>query len=257
MRYVFILCGLILASATTMAEPEIKGSPNELKQFLHPRGNVVTLFGHAEKKAYSDQAIISLVVTTEEKQLSKAIANNQTLRQQLTKKLKASGINASAIKSSKFSSSPQYGWFGKKPASFKVVNRVAVTISEERHMTAVASIADQHREIELSDTSFEHSKKDEMNLTVKKMALDKIKSQKAFYEKSLGVSLSTVGIRDSNIRQQATRGARMLKQAMVAQPEAMMYDSAPMAASRPAPSTPSFDEVKYEANLSVDFKIAP
>ena len=64
-------------------------------------------------------------------------------------------------------------------------------------------------------------------------------------------------IRDSNIRQQATRGARMLKQAMVAQPEAMMYDSAPMAASRPAPSTPSFDEVKYEANLSVDFKIAP
>ena len=83
----------------------------------------------AEEKAYSDRAIISLVITSEDKQLSTSISNNIALRESISQQLVTAGINPDHIKSSKFSTSPQYGWFGKKPDSYKVVNRMAVTIT--------------------------------------------------------------------------------------------------------------------------------
>ena len=59
-----------------LAEPELKGSPDVLRQFLHPSENIVTLSAEAEEKAYSDRAIISLVVTSLDEQLSASISKN-------------------------------------------------------------------------------------------------------------------------------------------------------------------------------------
>lgn len=172
------LCMLFTINA--YAEPELKGSPDELRGFLHPADRVVTISGHAEEKAYSDKAIVSLVITTEEKLLSKAISINGNLRDKITRSLVSSGIQPDLIKSSKFSSSPQYGWFGSKPSSYKVVNRMAISISDAGHLKEIAAVGDQYEEVELSDTAFEHTMKDEYSEKVKAQALEKIKSQKAF-----------------------------------------------------------------------------
>jgi hypothetical protein len=119
----------------------------------------------------------------------------------------------------------------------------------------IAVVADQSEEVELSDTAFEHTKKDEFNEKVKAKALEKILKQKEFYEKSLGVKLVPVGIRDSSIRQRATRGAMVLEEIVVtaAKREKDSYSS--VAKYQNQAQEPSFDEVKYEANMSVDFKI--
>jgi uncharacterized protein YggE len=173
-----LFCSLPLGA---LAQPELKGSPNELRQFLHPHDKIVTLSAEAEEKAYSDRAIISLVITSEDKQLSTSISNNIALRESISQQLVTAGINPEHIKSSKFSTSPQYGWFGKKPDSYKVVNRMAVTITEESQLKSIASVADSKEEIELSDIAFEHSKKDAYKSQVKKLALEKIMKQKALY----------------------------------------------------------------------------
>lgn len=254
-----LLLGLLLStlSLAALAQPELKGNPNELRQFLYPNDKIVTINGHAEKKAYSDKAIISLVITTDDKLLSTSIANNSDLRTTVTSKLVAAGIDRNAIKSSKFSSSPQYGWFGKKPDSYKVVNRMAISIVKEEHLQEIAMVADSDENIELSATTFEHKAKDEFNNQVKMDALDKIMEQKAFYEKSLGVKLTTVGFRDSQIFQRATRGALLLEEIVVTaqKKERSVYASASKARPQQAPTQPSFDELVYEANLTVDFKI--
>ena len=252
-----LLCTFSLSFSTgANAQPELKGSPEELRHFLHPSERIVSLHGQAQEKAYSDTAIISLVITTEDKLLSNSIANNSSLRAFISSELTSAGIDSESIKSSKFSTSPQFGWFGKKPDSYKVVNRMAITITDESQLKTIAKVADSKKEIELSDTSFEHSKADEYKNRVKKLALEQAMKQKAFYESSLGVTLTPVGFRNSQIRFRGTQGAEMLEEIVVTANKRSMSKIQDMAYSRPAPKQPpSFDEIEYEAEIYIDFKI--
>ena len=255
MKHLLLLISTLAFSSTSLALPELKGTPQDLRSLLHPEEKIVTIRASAEETAYSDRAIVNLVVTTEEELLADAIAANSTLRDKLGRALGSAGIGQDRIKNSKFSSSPQYGWLGKTPSSYKVVNRVAVTIGDEEQLEAIARLADQNKEVTLSDTSFEHTEKDLLNKKVKAEALAKVMAQKADYEQVLGIKLTPVGIRTADIRQRATRGAMMLEEVIVTaerETEASYASKAEVASP-----TPSFDEVKYEADLYVDFKIVP
>lgn len=252
-----IFFSIALLSTLCHAAPEVKGTPQDLRGLLYPSDNIVTIHGNAEKKAYSDRAIVSLVVTTEEKQLADAISTNSTLRERLANSLNTAGIPRDDIRNSKFSSSPQYGWLGNTPSSYKVINRVAVTIDEETQLEAVARLADQNQEVELSDTTFEHSQKQEYNKKVKSLALQRIMDQKASYEQALGIKLTPIGIRNSSAGFQATRGAMALEEVVVtaSRRERDGYES--QSAEPSSYQTPSFDEIQYEAELSVDFRLKP
>ena len=252
------LAGLLLVclSAAGHAQPELKGNPEELRRFLHPSGNIVTIRGEAERKAYSDEAIVTLTVTTENKLLSDAISKNSTLRSTLSDELVQNGVAKEAIRSSKFSSSPQYGWFGEKPSSYEVINRTSITISNEAHLETIAAIADKFSEVELTDTTFEHTKKDEYQTELKAEALDKILKQKQFYESVLSVELTPIGIRDSHVFQNATPGAMALEQT-VSSALKRLDDSQSLSPKkqRGGAKGASFDEVQYQVELAVDFKI--
>lgn len=255
MRKAILVFWLVFISGPVISAPELKGSPQDLRGFLHPKDKVVSIHGQAEEKAYSDTAIVSLVITTESKSLSASIANNGKVRREISESLIKSKFDENFIKSSKFSSSPQYGWFGKKPSSYKVINRMAITITHEEQLREIALLSDRYEEVELSDTEFEHSEKEEYNNKVRAKALQNVLEQKAFYETSLGIKLTPIGIRDSNVNHRATRGAGVIEEVIV---EAEWADSNSYSSEskrRGKSRAPSFDEVRYEANLSVDFKI--
>lgn len=129
MKPILLFCLFSLSGIVT-AQTEIKGSPEDLRKFLHPQTQLVTLNEKAEKTAYSDKAIIHLVVTTEAKTLSESLTINNNIREKTTRDLVAKGISAKGIKNAKFTSTPQYGLFGKKPAVYQVVNRISVSIFE-------------------------------------------------------------------------------------------------------------------------------
>lgn len=256
MKRIVVFAIFLFFYGTSVAAPELKGSPQELRGFLHPTDKVVSISGEAEETAYSDKAVVSLVVTTTDDLLSKAMGNNSTLRRKIKDALVSKGISTESIKSSKFSSSPQYGWFGREPSSFEVVNRIAISILDEKHLEEIAVVADQYKEVELSETSFEHTKKEEFNEKVKAKALEKILKQKEFYEESLGLKLIPTGIRDSNIYQVPTRGAEALEEVLVVSARRREKENfSSLAKTRGDSRSSSFDEVKYRANISVDFKI--
>ncbi len=258
MKKTALITTLTLFSLPALSAPELKGSPQDLQSFLHPKTNIVTISDQAEETAYSDKAIITLVVTTENKRLSDAIASNTTLRNNITQSLIESGLSQQWIKNSKFSSSPQYGWFGSKPSSFEVVNRMAITIENEEHLQHIAMLSDQYEEVELSDTAFEHTKKEQFNEKVKAKALAKIIKQKEFYEQSLNVKLTPIGIRDFNLYRNATRGAQVLEENVI-YAQKVAFDSSTSKNKEVSwtrqNTDSSFDELQYKANLSVDFKI--
>ena len=251
---------LVFFTISHASATELKGQPEELRRFLHPAENIVSLKGEGKETAFSDKAIVHLIITTEEDDLADALKKNSTLRQLVVSTLTSKGTKAGNINTSKFSTSPQFGWFGDSPDSYEIVNRMAINIFSETELQEIAKLSDAHKEIELSNTSYEHTEKENFLMSVKKKALENVMKQKAFYEKSLGVTLVTKNFRDSNIGYGATRGANELRQQVVitgsrikrskssSKPAIMISDSS---------SSPqqSFDEVEYKATIFVDFVV--
>ncbi len=253
MKKIVSVC-LLGFSGIAFAQTELKGSPDDLRKFLHPQEQIITLQDKAEKTAYSDKAIIHLVVTSEAKTLSESLTLNNDIRERASRDLIAKGISAKEIKNAKFTSTPQYGLFGKKPASYKVVNRISVNIYDEANLRSVAQVADNYDEVDLAKTEFEHTQKAEFELKVKEDVLQKINNQKSYYEKSLGVELIPIGFRDTRIQQYPTAGARAVDEVEEVVVTGMRASLGGKYLESEEPD-PSFDEIVYRAELSVDYKI--
>lgn len=238
-------------SNNVFAQPELKGSPEELRQFLHPQPNVTSLHAEGEEKAYTNQAIVSLTFTTEDKLLSRSLSVNSDLRNQVTQQLITAGINAKDIKSAKFSSSPEYGWFGKNPDSYKVVNRMSITITEEKHLQELAKIADAHKEIQLTETKFKNTNEDKDKSKAKSNALAKIMQQKEIYETSLNVKLTATNFSEGQIY--TSPSSRQLEEVIATNVrKSYSADEKLQSAVQQEPAA-SFDEVIYKANIYVNF----
>lgn len=260
MKYKIIL-GLVLAgfySTVSNAAPELKGNPDELQRYFHPTEKTLTISAKAELTAYSDVAKVNLVVKTEDKLLAKSMELNASLRKNMIATLAQKGVEKSAIKNAKFSSSPNYGWFGSKPDSYEVVNRVTITVSNENQMKAVAELADAHAEVTLSNTVFEHAKKKEYEFNVKEKALAEVMKKQHFYEQALSIKLTPVSFRESDVHFSATQSARKMEaevgvMSMRDNKSSLSQSAAPIAAVASGPA--SFDEVKYSAYITVEFKV--
>src|SRR5258706_10016316 len=108
---------LVAACPAIYAEPELKGSPNELENYFNRIPKTVVVSGESEIKVPADKAIVNLGVTTENKSLKEALRLNQQVRTNILPALKNTGIPLERIQQSKFSSTPRFGMFGDKPKS--------------------------------------------------------------------------------------------------------------------------------------------
>ena len=241
-------------SQAVLAQAQLSGTPDELREFLYPRPNTVNINGEGELTAYKDVAKISLLVTTEERTLSRAMEVNQALRLELIQQFVAAGVPSDAINNSKFSSSPQFGLFGRNPNSFEVSARMEVEVSSEEHLQLLAAAADEHEEVEFESTEFEHSEMDAFEDQVREIALNDVMAQKAYYESSLGLELKAINFYYGGIRQMA----RAMPQVAMAQEMAMDSvggrTSSSLAVAAPTVA-PTFDEVEYQTNITVVFEI--
>ena len=110
---------------------ELSGTPEELRRYLRTETRTVTIQEQATEFAYSDTAKITLMFSSEAKELAEAMRLNHELRDSVIDQLVASGISADKINSSRYSASPQFGWFGDKPNKVEVVNNIVVTVDTE------------------------------------------------------------------------------------------------------------------------------
>jgi len=238
-----------LLSFNAFSATELKGSPEELKKFLHPDENIITITRAAEEVAFKDIAIVSLLATTEDDDLAVALNKNAKLRNQISAVLTQSGIPQDNINNSKFSTSPDYGWFGDKPDSYKVSNRISIRISDESGLENIAKVVDKHKEITLLNTEYEHSKKDEFIAKVKNKALDKVLKEREFYSKKLGIKLIPISFKDGNFSHQND-----IEMIQVTGFRASSSNDSYSSKSRKRANT-SFEKLIYKAKVSVSFKV--
>jgi len=236
------------------AEPELKGTPTELRQFLRMGYREVVLVGHAKQTVQADVGHVSVVVHTQAKDLTSAIAANSQRRETLAQSLQSQGIDAKAIRAQKFSSSPQYGWFGKTPTSFEVTNRLTADVGDERQLMILTAAATNPPDLTIGAIAFEYSKQRDLEEQVRRAAFDDALAKKGFYEQRLGATLRTVGFRYSDASAFGTTGGEM-DEIVLTGSRRVMLDRPPPADNYAA--VPSFDEKEYEVSVFVTFAVEP
>ncbi len=249
-----LACSVVACAGNSLAQPQLSGTPDELREFLFPRPNTVNINGEGELTAYKDVARVSLLVTTEERSLNQAMNVNQDLRLRLIEQFTAAGVAENDINNSKFSSSPQFGLFGRNPNSFEVVARMEVTVTTEEHLQLLASAADENEEVEFESTEYEHSLEAEFEDQVRELALADVMEQKAFYESSLGLELKAINFFYGGVLQMA-RAMPMAAAAQEMSSDSLNARSTSLAMSAPAAVAPTFDEVEYRTSVNVVFEI--
>jgi uncharacterized protein YggE len=213
--------------------------------------------GSTHETAYADLAKITLIIVTEDKQLAEAIAANSALRQKITGEFVVAGVDATKISTSKFSTSPQFGWFGDKPKSYKVVNRMQIEVSDEKHMRVVALAADNNPEVEFSGIEFENSNDEEMKKTVLAGAIDAVLEKKSYYEERFGLVLKPVGFTAPSVSAEPRGGVRANVPASGSLEEITVTARKSSASDDYDDSiTITFDEIDYSAFVRVTFEVS-
>lgn len=186
----FLICLLLLTSAASLrAEPELKGLPGELTEYLKGVPKTVNIAGESEVKVEADKAIVSLRVRTEHKSFQEALRSNQGTRAKIIAFLKERGVTEDKIQAAKFSTAPQHAIFSDKVKNYIVDNILKITVHNEKEFQAIANAADNWSEAFYEGATFEHSDKQPVKLKALREACENATQRKKVFEDALGVKL--------------------------------------------------------------------
>lgn len=198
MRIVLVFLSLIILSPVfAHAEPEIKGTPNELFNYLTRLPKEVTITGVAHIKIQSESGVARIGIRTENPKLQIALENNQTLRNKIIAKLINQGVAKSNIKGTKFSSIPEYGYFSKKPSNYIVENVLNISIQKEAELQKLAAIVDEYKQVFYQGFELKEQAKEQIRQQLSKKALADAKARKKIYEDDLSIVLKPIAFEES------------------------------------------------------------
>ena len=213
MKFLITAFLALITTAVAFAEPELRGTPAELTEYLKNVPKTVTVTAEAEVKVQADRAIVSLSVRTEDKRLETALRNNRELRGRIIGMLEKQGFKADHIKASQFSQTPKYGLFGDKAKSYIVENVVKVTVHNEKEFQAAAGIVDSVNEVRYLGVEYEQNNKDAGKAQALEKACDKALEKKKLLERKIHLKLVTQkmseggGIRPATVAKRAYSGS--------------------------------------------------
>lgn len=122
-----------------------------------------------------------------------------------------------------------------------------ITAANEKEFQAVAGLIDAKDEITYEKTGFELSTKKETERLVLAEACRDAVAKKALYETELGVALTPVKFYDGNISSHRPRAPMQVRKMRMD-----VAESASFSASEPPVQ---FDEMVFNASMSVDYKL--
>lgn len=248
--------GVLFVPAIAWAAPELKGEPGELANYLLDGKRVVAVAADGEIKVQADRAIITLRVKTKDGAFAQALKLNRDARTRLGQQLQQAGIAPDRISAAKFSSVPNYGFFGDKPSSYEISNDVSVVVRGEDDMVVIAQAVDGMKEVSYLGAQFEDSNKKAHQANALDEALATIARKKSAYEKALGVALTPLRISETSY-QRAIPAAMPAMHDRARAPSTMQFKGiAEFAAGESGDESPGgFGELHYEANVTAEYLV--
>jgi uncharacterized protein YggE len=259
MRHTSILIISLVALVPALAaEPEIKGTPNDLMSYLKAVPKVVTVNAEGEAKSQADHAILSLRVVTDDRQLQDALRASHELRGKIAANLQRQGIETNRIKGAKFASTPKSGIFTEKARSYRVEHTVQITVRDEREFQAVANLVDTMPEVHFAGIQPELPDKEALQNKAISVALTNAAQKKALYEQSLQVKLTPRGFSElmvARVRESAAGALRSASFQGGSPPSASFPSEAPAQTAVLPELAAGFGEFSYTARLSVEYLV--
>jgi len=196
MKKLLIIVGLLILNPV-FASPEIKGTPDELKQYLSNIPGVITITADSERLVVSQRARVKLLVVTDSKLLADALKSNFNIRQLAKEEMTKRGISQSMVSESKFSYTPEYGLFSDLPKSYIVRNILSIMVSSEEQLIAIANLSDKNNKIRYLSVKPIVENKDKIYAELLDKAMKSVKEKALLYESKLGLKLSPIFFEDS------------------------------------------------------------
>ena len=249
--FIAVLLLSLMITPIALAEPEIKGNPAELVNYLKLQTESVQITADARLEVQAESAIVIISVITEKESLRKALEDNQRLRQEIIQKLNKSGISSNRISGTKFSSTPQYGYWGKKPKSYKVENVFKITVQEEKDLLYIADMVDNYSEVYYRQLIFEHKEKEELKLEALALAFKNLNKKIALYENELGLRLVPKNFKDGRVPQDVP-----IRELERTKADSLMYEVKSEGSKMAGQSgTAIFGELIFNASISVEYLV--
>ena len=193
MRTSGIVCALLplllAALSVGAAEPELRGSPDELSAYLGTLPGRITLTATADLEVEADRAVVAVRVVNEDRLLQEAMLKNRAIRGDIFRALVEKGVEEERIHVSQFSSTPSYGRMSGKAKSYQIEGMVTVHAVNESEVQAIAAIIDERPDVSLDSLTFEHTGEEEHRRELLRKAFNRLHEKKALYEEQLGVAL--------------------------------------------------------------------
>lgn len=252
MRQFLIFLVLFMAAPTlALAEVELKGSPEQLAHYLSSMPKEVVLTGEAKLEILADSGIVTVGIKTEHQRLQQALQDNQTRRNEIVAQLVQFGLAQERIRGTKFSSTPEYGFFGEKPKNYVVENMLKITVESENELQEVARIVDSHRDVFYQGLELKEQEKDAIKKKLLDLALANANVRKKTYEAELGVALIPIGFEEYiAVTPQPARPRQLQK-------NKMLYEVSSSAGSGSYSEALSFGEHTYQGSVNVRYRVSP
>lgn len=195
----------------------------------------------------ASRAVFSMAVLTESKSLAEALKANSDVRSKAVAQLKQQGIPSERIQSSRFSSTPKFGWFGEKAKSYRVENVMRVVILDEKEFRGAAGIVDAFPEVQYGGVEFEYADQQAARQQAIAQACATATARKKLYEESLGLKLSPVSFSEGAVTELETKPS----------PRKSEYSrlSSKEAPSAVNESVSSFGEMVLTARVAVEYAV--
>ena len=249
-----ILLGLF--ASTVWAEPEVKGSPQELAEYLNGVSKTVTISGEAELKKEADKAVVSLRVRTENKSFQECLRLNQSIRTKIIAYLGERGILPADIQTSKFSSTPKYAVFSDRVKSYTIDNLIKITVHDEKGFQAAASATDNWPEVHFENAEFEASDKQEMKRKALRQAFEDVSARKKICEEALGVKLVARRFEENAGPEMQSRAMRITSGLSYNVAKGATLIGASSIAPEPvAEMVSAFGELTFKARVTVEYTL--
>ena len=187
-----ILCGLLAA-----AEPELRGTPAQLGEYLADVPQTIVLTGMIDLPVSADRLIFTLSLAAEARTLRQALRALRGKKEEVIKALKAKGIAPEKIVTLNLPAVPlQPLAGGEKAERYKTATFVRVFVESEKDFEIAADLINTFREVVFQGMSYELVNGTAPKVRALEMVCADISKRKETIEAEFGIVLKLKGIKE-------------------------------------------------------------
>jgi uncharacterized protein YggE len=196
-RIIWCVLAAIALLPLGAAEPELTGTPTQLKDYLSDVAQVITLTGQEDLQVNADRVIFTLSIATEAETLDGALKALREKKDSVVKGLKAKGVAPEKILTMNLPVVPLYRVAtADKSERFKAATYVRVCVDNDKDFEVASDFINAAKEVVYEGMTYELVDETGPKVKALETICADIDRRKQVYEAKFGVLLKLKGLKE-------------------------------------------------------------